>query len=546
MSVLLAVAVVAGTGRAQTHKYFDGTFGATWTSTKIVDTSPAGTFTSTTLASGGNPGAYRDTSHTFALGAMIIAHMNSAAVFDPAAEKMLSIDYSYDLNYFDASTVGGAVGYRLALLQAGSYYSTANDNIFNNVWTPFSHLALTAGDFTLVTGPGPTNPDFSCSGAPMTLGFMSANSQGGSTYVTKDSGLDNWSVTINVLGTLYGDANFSSGWTNTLLVNTTPPGTFLTTTPAAGGNPGSYLETTHTFAFGAMVVNHAYSSATYNPSVGAISSIDYSYDLNHFTGVSVGGAVAYGLSVVQGGNTYATAYDNIFPNSWQGFSHAFVHAVDFNLLVGSGPIHPDFSALGSPMTFGVVSANSQGGSTFVTKVSGMDNWIMTIRTTNPCGGPGQPFCTCDGSPYSGPCTNNGLTGHGCNNSANTGGAILVASGTTTPDTMVLTQSLELPTTLSVFSQGDATVATPITFGDGLRCIGGHLLRLFKHSAVGGVVSAPSGSDMSITGRSSFKGQPIPPGATRYYMVYYRDGGSVCPPATEKHFNVGNAWAITWL
>src|SRR5262245_47595237 len=152
---LLAVALIAGSARAQTHKYFDGTFGGTWTSTIIVDTAPPATVTSTTLASGGNPGAYRDTTHTFGLGAVIVAHINSAAVFNPPSEQMWSIDFSYDLNYFDASTVGGAVAYRLAMLQAGSYYGTANDNIFVNSWTPVAHFALTANDFTLVSGSGP-------------------------------------------------------------------------------------------------------------------------------------------------------------------------------------------------------------------------------------------------------------------------------------------------------------------------------------------------------------------------------------------------------
>jgi hypothetical protein len=195
---VLVAALVAPTGRAQAQTFFDGTFGGTWTSTKIVDTTPgqSATFTSVTQSSGGNPGDYRDTAHTFGLGAIIVAHMNSAAVVDPSLVSVQSISFSYDLNYFDEQTVGGAVAYRLALLQAGSYYSTGNDNIFTNAWTPFSHSGLHASDFALVAGGGPPTPDLSNTGAPITLGFMSANSQGGSTPITKESGIDNWSVLI--------------------------------------------------------------------------------------------------------------------------------------------------------------------------------------------------------------------------------------------------------------------------------------------------------------------------------------------------------------
>jgi hypothetical protein len=165
----------------------------------------------------------------------------------------------------------------------------------------------------------------------------------------------------------------------------------------------------------------------------------------------------------------------------------------------------------------------------------------------PFQGPGMPFCIpLPGTAPPCPCANFGALGHGCDNSVHTGGAMLAGTGTTTPDTIHLTQSFELPSALSVFLQGDLPLSIGVVFGDGIRCTGGHLLRLYTHPAAGGTVMAPAIGDPPITVRSATLGMPIPVGSTRYYQVYYRDPGFICPPASEAHFNVGNGWVITWV
>src|SRR6185295_229481 len=59
-------------------------------------------------------------------------------------------------------------------------------------------------------------------------------------------------------------------------------------------------------------------------------------------------------------------------------------------------------------------------------------------------GPGFPYCFGDGTgPVPCPCNNTGAPGHGCATSVTTG-ALLTASGTTNPDTLVMTSSGELP------------------------------------------------------------------------------------------------------
>jgi len=158
---------------------------------------------------------------------------------------------------------------------------------------------------------------------------------------------------------------------------------------------------------------------------------------------------------------------------------------------------------------------------------------------------GTPMCFGDGSGPSCPCSNAGDVGRGCQNSAGTGGARLVATGTTSPDTVVLQSSGELPSALSIFLQGNAVLA-PLAYGDGLRCTGGTLRRLYTKSATNGVATAPGPGDPSITDRSAALGVPIPAAGRRYYQVYYRDANQgFCPAPTGNTFNISSAVRINW-
>jgi plastocyanin len=179
------------------------------------------------------------------------------------------------------------------------------------------------------------------------------------------------------------------------------------------------------------------------------------------------------------------------------------------------------------------------------------DWPGNVRVSDSgciplsAGGPvGTPFCFGDGSTTTlCPCFNLGVTGRGCDNSAATGGASLSGSGTVSPDTVVLTTSGELPTVLSIFLQGDVNNSAGVVFGDGVRCVAGSLKRIGVKNAVAGSASYPQGGDPSITSQSATLGDPIAPGSTRYYQVYYRDPDlSFCP---GQAFNVSSALQVTW-
>jgi len=213
----------------------------------------------------------------------------------------------------------------------------------------------------------------------------------------------------------------------------------------------------------------------------------------------------------------------IVGGTWNGSPH--IHLVTYALhhVVVSGG------------TFTVVASGSGD--------SGSVNGFQIVQDSSAF----APICPGDNSAFPPcPCGNTGMTGHGCDNSAATGGALLTATGNTSPDTVVLTSSFELPHVLSIFLQGHANIFPAALFGDGVRCVNGTLKRLYTHNASGGVVSAPVGTDPSITARSAALGDTINPGEMRYYQVYYRDPSlSFCPSPSGDAWNVSSGIAIQW-
>ncbi|MFN0007470.1 MAG: TolB family protein [Planctomycetota bacterium] len=159
----------------------------------------------------------------------------------------------------------------------------------------------------------------------------------------------------------------------------------------------------------------------------------------------------------------------------------------------------------------------------------------------------ESFCFGDGTGAACPCGNSGISGRGCENSGSTGGALLSVTGVASlsADTVQFTSSGEKVTAVSIFLQGSLVIA-PIDYGDGLRCTGGNLKRLYTKAAVGGVVVAPQMGDPSISARSAQLNAPIPLGATRPYQVYYRDGAQgFCPDPPGSTFNVSNGFLVAW-
>jgi hypothetical protein len=161
----------------------------------------------------------------------------------------------------------------------------------------------------------------------------------------------------------------------------------------------------------------------------------------------------------------------------------------------------------------------------------------------------RSFCWGNGSLAACPCANhsNG-SGRGCLNSSGIG-AELADSGvaSVSNDTLVLTSRGELPTALSIFLQGTSQLAAPAPFGDGLRCTGGTLKRLYIKAAVNGVARAPLAGDPGVCAQSTALGDPLTAGSRRYVQVYYRDADAgFCPAPQGSTFNISSGLVIDWM
>lgn len=73
---------------------------------------------------------------------------------------------------------------------------------------------------------------------------------------------------------------------------------------------------------------------------------------------------------------------------------------------------------------------------------------------------------------------------------------------------------------------------------------GALVRLAAKPAISGfaLFPDPAQGNPPIPARSAAAGAPIPPGAARFYQVYYRNAAAFCTPGT---FNATNGVRITW-
>lgn len=244
--------------------------------------------------------------------------------------------------------------------------------------------------------------------------------------------------------------------------------------------------------------------------------------------------------------SYAT---NLVPLDTNGWWDIFLHdrltgettrasVTTGGLEVASPNAFPALSADGRRVAFASLASSLVLGDTNST-------WDIFLRDR----GPNTPvgFCVGDGSGGTCPCGNFGATGHGCENSAATGGAILTSSGESSlsGDTLVLTSSAERPTSLSLFLQGTQSEA-PVFLGDGLRCTGGTLKRMFVKSASGGLAVAPQPGDPSISARSAAVGDSLALGTSRFYQVYYRDAVSnFCPAPAGGNANMSSGLILVW-
>jgi len=105
---------------------------------------------------------------------------------------------------------------------------------------------------------------------------------------------------------------------------------------------------------------------------------------------------------------------------------------------------------------------------------------------------------------------------------------------------------ELPNAATLVFQGDSMLLSPASFGDGLRCVGGSIRRMYLLNAVSGTLTVPPTGQPSVSARSASQGDPLSPGDVRSYQAWYRDPDpGFCGSPAGSTWNLSNAVRIVW-
>jgi hypothetical protein len=167
--------------------------------------------------------------------------------------------------------------------------------------------------------------------------------------------------------------------------------------------------------------------------------------------------------------------------------------------------------------------------------------------------PHPTFCFGDGTlPTPCPCVPPNVVpnppaapGHGCANSQNLDGALLGATGATSPDNVTITAFVSpVYVGYGILMKGNANAASGIAAADGIRCVDGQLIRFGGHNA--GTNGAPQGY---WTYPNTVQTNPVsvqtaqPPGQSAYYQLFYRNTlANFCTSATT---NWSNGVQVDW-
>lgn len=151
----------------------------------------------------------------------------------------------------------------------------------------------------------------------------------------------------------------------------------------AGGNPGAFLQTTHTFTSGDTIwTGGIKTDYVYEPAVtGPIAAVSISADAKMFGA----GASAWQLVVEQAGKRYFSFPLRAFSGDWTSVTASDLTAANFdtNPWAGNAGIlpdgnRPDFGATAAPLRFGFLVGNRLPGFGTVTASHGIDNFSLSI------------------------------------------------------------------------------------------------------------------------------------------------------------------------
>ncbi len=161
-------------------------------------------------------------------------------------------------------------------------------------------------------------------------------------------------------------------------------------------------------------------------------------------------------------------------------------------------------------------------------------------------GSAATFCAGDGSAAPCPCGNFGASRRGCRHSADPRGARLAATGLASvarDGVGLLAVGLPPNTPVVLLQSIDAAGGGfGVVLGDGLRCLGGSVVRLGGRQA-DATGQLAFGAGVAGDPRLSVVGGVSATGGTRRYQAYYRNAASYC---TSSSFNLSNGLSLEWI
>jgi plastocyanin len=227
---------------------------------------------------------------------------------------------------------------------------------------------------------------------------------------------------------------------------------------------------------------------------------------------------------------------------WTSGSHTATEGVD-GVVNGNEAFH-------TPLTSGVqgysvvfsdafLAANPRAGDRY--EYFCAPHFTIQMKGAIQVARPAPGVAGCFGTQASCPCGNGGVEPVGCRSSILVGGRLRASGGASLGgDTLQLWVN-GLPEGNNVtFIQGSTLLGggAGVSFGDGLRCAGGAVVRLGVKTVSFGVARLPEVGESPVSLRGF-----VPPGSTRHYQAWYIDGAGACGGFSS---NLTNAYTVSWL
>lgn len=177
---------------------FDDSFPtADWSATQLPLSSSGGTFNAGNVPTGGYAGGFWSvTGGVSANSSLAVAHIMKGAVYNPPVEgSVLNLESKIRIKFSIQNNA--TFTYSVLLFQNGIYYAGPTNNLTGSNWTEIVAQELGATVFNKLYGTGANNPDFSCTGKEILVGFLVGVKNSTGIERKFNIGFDNYSIVFN-------------------------------------------------------------------------------------------------------------------------------------------------------------------------------------------------------------------------------------------------------------------------------------------------------------------------------------------------------------